>query len=107
MIVGSLSNAWSHIATDMNSGSSLGTLRERIDRIDEELVRLLADRFGLTNEIGQFKKAQQLCPVDEERERQQFKRVRQLAVEAGLNPDFADRFLRCVIDEVVQNHNKL
>ena len=88
----------------MESQSDLETLRKQIDRIDEEWVSLLAKRFELTNQIGHHKKAKRLHPVDEERERAQFKRIKQLAMKVGLNPDFADRFLRCVIDQVVQNH---
>jgi chorismate mutase len=41
--------------------------------------------------------------VDEEREKAQFDRVKALAHEMGLNPEFAEKFLRCVISEVVQN----
>ena len=91
----------------MESESNLETFRGRIDRIDEELMRLLAERFGLTNQIGRYKKAQQLNAVDEEREQQQLARIRQLAVEVGINPGFAVKLLRGIIDEVVRSHKNL
>jgi chorismate mutase len=84
----------------------LKTARKRLDRIDKELVSLLGERFTITNQIGQYKKARKLSPVDEDRERIQLERIEQLAESVGLDPAFARRFLRCIIDEVVTNHKK-
>ena len=81
--------------------------RERIDEIDSAIVSLLAERFRITNQVGQLKKAHQLSAIDENRERAQFSAIAQLATKAGLDPVFANKFLRCIIDEVAQNHKKL
>lgn len=45
----------------------LHTLRERIDAIDEDLLRLLAERGKLVLEIGRYKKANGLEPLDSKR----------------------------------------
>jgi chorismate mutase len=90
----------------MESKSDLETLRKDIDRIDQNLVSVLAERFRITNQIGQYKRAQNLSPVDEQREQQQFLKIKKLASKAGLNPQFAENFLRCIIDEVVRNHKQ-
>ena len=90
----------------MKSHPDLEVLREQIDAIDENLISLLAQRFHLTHQVGQYKKAHCLSPVDEEREKAQFARIKALAAETGLCPEFAEKFLRCIISEVVQNHEK-
>lgn len=90
----------------MKSHPDLEVLREQIDDIDKALVCLLAQRFRLTHQVGQYKKMHHLNPVDEERERAQLNRVKALAAENGLSPEFAEKFLQCIIAEVVQNHKK-
>jgi len=84
----------------------LENLRRQIDDIDAAWVALLARRFCLTDQVGHYKKAHGLQPVDEAREQAQFSRIRDLADEQGLDPDFAETFLRCIIAQVVKNHQR-
>jgi chorismate mutase len=42
----------------------LDALRTRIDTIDEQIIRLLADRFRVTEEVGLLKKRYQLQAID-------------------------------------------
>lgn len=86
---------------------NLDELRANLDRIDKELVRLLSERFSNTQKVGQYKKAHSLTPIDPVREALQFERIEKLALEAGLDPEFAKKFLRLIIDEVVKNHKAL
>lgn len=85
----------------------LQDLRVSLNTIDQAMVCLLAERFHVTQKIGEYKKAHGLPPVDEAREAAQFARIDQLAAEVGLNPEFAKRMLRLIIDEVVQNHKAI
>ena len=85
----------------------LERLREQIDDLDTALISLLAQRFELTRQVGHYKKTHRLQPVDEGRERAQFQKIRALAKEAGLNPEFAETLLRSIIAEVVENHKKV
>jgi chorismate mutase len=82
----------------------LNDLRRSLDNIDNALILLLAERFHVTQKVGEYKKANHLPPVDPAREKTQFARIRALADSAGLDPEFAASFLRLVIDQVVQNH---
>lgn len=86
---------------------NLQELREGLDAIDTALVALLAERFKLTQEVGLYKKAHQLPPVDKQREALQFERITKLAEDAGLNPEYARNVLRLTIDEVVKNHKAI
>ena len=42
--------------------------RENIDRIDRELISLLAERFALTHEVGLLKADKKLKALDSSRE---------------------------------------
>ena len=45
-------------------------------------------------------------PSDPSREERQIARLRSLAVEADLDPEFTEKFLRFVIDEVIRHHEQ-
>lgn len=86
--------------------SQIDNLRAEIDRLDESLVLLLAQRFRVTDKVGKLKKDHQLPAIDEERERQQAKKIKELADQHGLSNDLAQAVLRLIIDEVVRNHKQ-
>ncbi|GAB3603963.1 chorismate mutase [Kineococcus gypseus] len=85
----------------------LTALRHSIDNLDAALVHLLAERFKLTESVGRLKAEHGLPPADPERERRQTDRLRRLAVDSGLDPVFAEKFLAFVIAEVIRHHRAL
>ena len=82
-------------------------LRDSIDNMDAALVHLLAERFKITQQVGLLKAAHGLPPADPEREAQQIARLRSLAEQAKLDPEFAEKFLAFVVAEVVWHHEAL
>lgn len=80
--------------------------RRSIDNIDGALVAMLAERFKITQAVGRLKAEIALPPADPNREAQQVERLRKLASEAGLDPDFTEKFLRFIIDEVIRHHEQ-
>lgn len=78
--------------------------RESIDNIDAALVFMLAERFKVTQAVGRYKAQKALPPADPGREEKQVARLRQLALDARLDPDFTEKFLRFIIDEVIRHH---
>ncbi len=92
---------------DEPDGGALGELtllRASIDNLDAALVHLLAERFKCTQRVGRLKAEHQLPPADPAREAQQVKRLRWLAEESELEPQFAEKFLNFIIEEVVRHH---
>ena len=79
-------------------------LRDSIDNIDAALVHLLAERFKCTQTVGRYKAEHKLPPADPRREAKQIARLRKLAHEAKLDPDFAEKFLNFIIKEVIRHH---
>jgi chorismate mutase len=87
--------------------TELDRLRASIDNLDAALVHLLAERFKCTQAVGVLKAENGLPPADPEREAEQIARLRRLALEARLDPEFAEKLLTFVIAEVLRHHDAI
>ena len=93
--------------SDIGVPEDLARLRSSIDNIDAALVHLLAERFKCTQAVGELKARMGLPPADPEREVEQVARLRALADDAGLDPQFAEAFLNFIIAEVIHHHEHI
>lgn len=84
----------------------LAGYRASIDNIDAALIHMLAERFRITKAVGQYKADMKLPPSDPEREERQIERMRKLAEDAHLDPEFSEKFLRFIIQEVIRHHEQ-
>lgn len=82
-------------------------LRGSIDNMDSALIHLLAERFKVTQRVGELKAAAGLPPADPAREAEQVTRLRALAEQADLDPELAEKFLTFIVREVVRHHEKI
>jgi chorismate mutase len=85
----------------------LAAFRQSIDNIDAALIFMLAERFKITKAVGEYKAKTALPPADPGREEEQIARMKRLALDADLDPEFSEKFLRFVIDEVIRHHEKI
>lgn len=81
--------------------------RRTIDNLDAALIHILAERFRCTQQVGRLKAANSMPPSDPEREERQIRRLRKLAADAGLDPVFAEKFLRFIVSEVIRHHERI
>ncbi len=86
--------------------AKLADYRGSIDNIDAALIHMLAERFRCTKAVGVLKATHGLPPADPAREQEQIARLRQLAKDAHLDPDFAEKFLNFVVREVIRHHER-
>ena len=93
--------------TQDEARAELLRLRGSIDNMDSALIHLLAERFKVTKRVGELKAAAGLPAADTEREARQIERLRALAVEAELDPEFAEKFLTFIVTEVVRHHEQI
>lgn len=93
--------------SDAHIEPELQRLRDSIDNIDAALIHLLAERFKCTQMVGEFKASHGLPPADPAREAKQIERLRALARNAKLDPDFAEKFLSFIVQEVIRHHEAI
>ncbi len=86
---------------------TLAGYRQSIDNIDAALVFLLAERFKVTQAVGRHKAQTRLPAADPGREEAQIARLRKLARDADLDPEFSEKFLRFIIEEVIRHHERM
>ena len=60
----------------MDHEDTLRRYRDSIDNIDAALVFMLAERFKITQAVGEFKAVSALPPADPAREERQIERLR-------------------------------
>lgn len=70
--------------------------RKQIDLLDEELLGVLAKRINLVREIGKFKRANHLSPLDKKRWRQVLES--QLTKAQSLN--LSKNFIKKIYDQI-------
>ncbi len=86
---------------------TLAALRASIDNLDAVLLHTLAERFKITKAVGELKAAHDMPPADRAREAEQIARLRALADESGLDPEFAEKFLNFIVAEVIRHHERI
>jgi chorismate mutase/prephenate dehydrogenase len=79
---------------DNDFDDKLTSLRNEIDEIDSELVKLLRRRLTITSKVGELKSSVGMPIYDPEREASLFEKRRQQASEAGLSPELIEDILR-------------
>lgn len=86
---------------------TLSDFREKIDEIDKKIITLLAERFDVTRQVGEYKQTHSITGRDSVRESSQIAQLRMLAAAHTLDPEFIERLFRMIFDTVVANHLKI
>ncbi|GAA2959874.1 MULTISPECIES: chorismate mutase [Microbacterium] len=81
-------------------------LRATIDNIDAALIFMLAERFRATKQVGVLKAEHGMPASDPTREEQQVARLRRLAEDAELDPEFAQKWFSFIVAEVIRHHTE-
>ncbi len=76
---------------------TLGEVRTNIDRIDDQILRLMAERSRYVAQAGRFKTSAATVR-DDARIRQILMRIREKAAKQGLSPDVAEATFRAMVE---------
>lgn len=87
----------------MSKSEHLEGLRGELDRLDHDIVAKLAQRQRIIAAIGEFKEASGTALRDHARERDVLRAVDAAARAEGLNPHFAIRLYREIIDHSIRS----
>lgn len=90
-----------------NTEMTLEELRERIDGLDDQLLRLVAERKRLSGDVARAKRASGRSTRDYEREREVILAAREKARELGVAPDLAEQFMRLLISASLATQEKI
>lgn len=82
-------------------------LRGSIDNVDMAIIALLAERFKYTTSVGALKAKAGFAPADYKREDEQMRRLRRLAIDAGLDPEIAEEYREFVVTEAKKRHKRI
>ena len=85
--------------------SQLGELRRQIDEIDNDMIGMLGRRMRLAQEIGEYKKANNIAILQAQRWSAIIEAAQTKGNLHGLSNEFMERFLRAVHQESI-NHQE-
>ena len=77
----------------------LSELRKEIDRLDRELICILAQRMKLIPEVAKYKKENNLPRYQPGREKEMIKFRRELASKLDVNPDLVEVLSKEIIKD--------
>lgn len=83
----------------MTDRGDLTSLRDQIDELDREFVRVVAARLALCEQVAAVKQVSDTPVIQPARVRDVVTSRRQLAIDAGVDPDFAEQLFRVLLAE--------
>ncbi len=87
---------------EMTKCTTLDDAREKIDQVDEEIVKLIAKRNDYIKEIAHFKTSVDEIKADDRIE-DVISRVREQAISLGLSPNLINELYVKMIDAMVES----
>lgn len=79
--------------------TTLPELRARIDELDRQLVRVVAERLAVCREVARVKEGTHTAVIQPDRVREVITSRRQWAIDDGVDPDFMEEMVRVLLAE--------
>ena len=93
--------------TDELNQGRLGIIREQIDQADQEILEAIAKRLDLVEQIGEFKRENNVAIFQISRWKEIFKSRQRLGKEMDLNPKFVINVLRLLHQQSVKKQTEV
>jgi chorismate mutase len=85
----------------------LQKLRAKINQIDKELLKTLAERFEITQKVGEYKAKYNLPVVDKKREQAILESKKLLAKKLKIDQNLTSQIFKTILKFVRVNHKKI
>jgi len=92
---------------NLNNPKTIKKLREQIDEIDKKLLKILSERFRVTQRVGEYKKRHKLPALDKKREKEIFQKRELLAKKLNLDPLLVKQIFTLIIKNVKKRHREI
>ena len=94
----------------INQCKNIGEIRSNIDRIDNEIVKLISERSQYVKQAAKFKTNTDAVKAPK-RVEQVIEKVRGISLDQDINPDIVEKVYRTMISNFInyelQEHEKL
>ena len=87
--------------------SGLDLFRRRLDKLDDQIARLLGERFATCREIALYKRANEIPMMQPDRVTEVRARYLSRGAEADLPPDFTEALFELLIDATCRMEDEL
>ena len=77
----------------------LPEIREHLDRLDNALLTILAERMAFIPKVAEYKKKNNIARYQPEREQQIFEAKEELAKKLNINPELAKKIFETIIED--------
>ncbi len=77
----------------------LSEIREHLDRLDNALITILAERMTFIPKVAEYKKKNNVERYQPEREQEIFAAKEELAKKMNLNPELARKIFETIIED--------
>ena len=92
---------------DVAVQNELARLRDKIDQIDDSIIQLIVDRMMIAQDIGIYKKANNMTIFQAKRWAEIQKRVYILAQKGGLSNEFISQYIKAIHDESIDQQERV
>jgi len=99
---------WRHEPTNQREfQTALAGLREQINQLDTEIMQLIGRRMGVAQQIGPYKKDNDITILQTNRYSEILDRSLRQGEKLGLSPEFVHTYLEAVHLESINRQNKV
>ena len=85
----------------------LQNFRERIDTIDEKIIRLISERLGICKEVAEFKSENDIPMMQPERVKEVLRKRKELADELLINPALVGNIYKLIVEEACKLEDEI
>ena len=87
--------------------NQLDEMRKSVSSLNRIFFNLLAERFKVTERIGEYKAENNMPAKDTKIEQEQLNKIVELASDNKLDPEFCKQLMQLIFKKVIQRHEEI